>query len=162
MYCKYYLSTETNWFDLDHSSYEETCWYDGKKHYRFKGQCANCPYVNVWGSINIWVDDIRPAPEGFIWLKSVNDVINFIWSYQKNFDGNETRYIDTISLDHDAGEYARDGGDYIKILDFLEQYKHNIDIPKKFHLHSMNPIGKENMRRIIEHNRWKEVGDNDL
>ena len=26
-----------------------------------------------------------------------------------------------------------------------------------FHFHSMNPVGVENMRRIIEHNRWQEI-----
>ena len=155
MYCKYYLSTKINGFDLDYASYEETCWYDGKKHYRFKGQCANCPHLNTWGGINIWVDDIRPAPEGFIWLKSVNETIEFIWYYQINFNKeNGSRYIDTISLDHDAGDYAADGGDYIRVLDFIEAHKDCINIPKHFHLHTMNPVGYENMKQIIKYNGW--------
>lgn len=26
-------------------------------------------------SVNIWLDDIRPAPEGYIWCKSVNQCV---------------------------------------------------------------------------------------
>lgn len=56
-------------------------------------------------------------------------------------------------MDHDAGEYASKGGDYIKLLDWLEGTKRNYPI----HIHSMNPVGVENMRRIIQKNSWKEV-----
>lgn len=61
--------------------------------------------------------------------------------------------IEIIDIDHDAGEWAYDGGDYIKILDYLEQKQISIPI----HIHSMNPVGVENMRRIIQRNRWVEV-----
>ena len=61
-----------------------------------------------------------------------------------------------ISLDHDAGDFARDGGDYIKLLGWLEE-KGIVDTGYLFHIHSQNPVGVENMRRIIEHNNWKEV-----
>lgn len=27
--------------------------------------------------INIWLDDIRPAPDGFIWVKNVAELIIF-------------------------------------------------------------------------------------
>lgn len=45
------------------------------------------------------------------------------------------------------------GGDYIKILDWLEKTGRNYPI----RIHSMNPVGVENMRRIIRRNGWKEV-----
>lgn len=61
-----------------------------------------------------------------------------------------------ISLDHDAGDFVRDGGDYIKLLDWLEE-EGIVDTGYFFHIHSQNPVGIENMRRIIEHNNWKEV-----
>lgn len=94
--------------------------------------------------MKIWVDDIRPAPEGYIWCKSVNATIALIeHSYQ----------IDVIDIDYDAGEYANDGGDYLKILDWLEVTGRCYPI----HIHSMNPVGVENMRRIIRINRWREI-----
>ena len=48
------------------------------------------------------------------------------------------------------------GGDYIKFLDWLEEKK-LVDNRYSFHIHSMNPVGVQNMRNIIQHNGWKEV-----
>lgn len=95
--------------------------------------------------MRLWIDDIRPAPSGFIWVKSVNEAKCII-------SLNETE-IEMIDIDHDAGEYVKGGGDYIKLLDWLEETGQNFPI----HIHSMNPVGVENMRRIIKKNGWKEV-----
>jgi len=56
-------------------------------------------------------------------------------------------------MDHDAGDYAIFGGDYIRLLDWLEETGRNYPI----RIHSMNPVGVANMRRIIQRNNWKEV-----
>jgi hypothetical protein len=61
--------------------------------------------------------------------------------------------IDYIDIDHDAGDYAEDGGDYIKLLDWLEQSGRNYAI----RIHSMNPVGAQNMRTIIQKNGWTEI-----
>lgn len=63
------------------------------------------------------------------------------------------RDIEFISIDHDAGDYASDGGDYIRLLDWLEETGRSYPI----HIHSMNVVGVANMRRIIERNGWKEI-----
>ncbi|MBQ3421515.1 MAG: hypothetical protein IJH34_07560 [Romboutsia sp.] len=60
---------------------------------------------------------------------------------------------DLIDIDHDAGEYVEDGGDYIKLLDWFEEQGYDFLI----HIHSQNPVGVENMRRIIRRNGWKEI-----
>lgn len=106
--------------------------------------------------MKLWIDDIRPAPEGYEWVKSVNEAINAIIETENRnpvmmFDG--TFSITLIDIDHDAGDYASDGGDYIKLLDWLEETGRNYPI----HIHSMNPVGVENMRRIIRKNEWKEI-----
>lgn len=106
--------------------------------------------------MKIWVDDIRPAPFGYRIARSVNEVKELIESYEwmKIVSGGKHYYnIDLIDLDHDAGDYACDGGDYINILNWLEETGRNYPI----HIHSMNPVGVENMRRIIERNGWREV-----
>lgn len=54
---------------------------------------------------------------------------------------------------HDAGDYVNDGGDYINLLNWLEQTGRNYPIK----IHSMNPVGVENMRRIIKRNGWTEI-----
>lgn len=60
-----------------------------------------------------------------------------------------------IDLDHDAGDYAFDGGDYIEVLKWLER-EQLPDIGYTFHLHTMNPVGRDNMRTIINYNGWVE------
>lgn len=99
--------------------------------------------------MRIWVDDVRPAPDNYIWCRSVNEVISFIDKWDRICEVN----IDLIDIDHDAGDYVNDGGDYIKLLDWLEETGRNYPI----RIHSMNVVGRENMRRIIEKNGWKEI-----
>lgn len=126
--------------------------------------------------MKLWIDDIRPAPDGYEWCKSVNDAkrkiiglekqIKFIEEKAneafKNFHRIQSRQIrklaarreiEFIDIDHDAGEYINDGGDYIKLLDWLEETGRNYPI----RIHSMNPVGVENMRRIIQRNGWEEI-----
>ena len=114
--------------------------------------------------MKLWIDDTRPAPIGYIWCKSVNETIERIEDSEIRIgmlDHNNPLCeesikelpIDVIDLDHDAGDYAYDGGDYIKLLDWLEETERNYPI----RIHSMNPVGVENMHRIIRRNGWTEV-----
>lgn len=102
----------------------------------------------------LWVDDVRKPSYCGEWIvvRSVNQAKTAITWYEKNMSDDTI----LISLDHDAGDFARDGGDYIKLLDWLEE-EGIVDTGYSFHIHSQNPVGIENMRRIIEHNNWKEV-----
>ena len=112
--------------------------------------------------MKLWLDDVRPAPEGYIWCKSVRSAKDAIEA-RELFDGitwtydNGTKELlcpfELIDIDHDAGDYANDGGDYIKLLDWLEETGRNYPI----RIHSMNPVGRENMRAVILHNGWKEI-----
>ena len=99
--------------------------------------------------LKIWVDDVRPAPEGYIWLKSVNGVKKYLTDPHIlcNYE------ISLIDLDHDAGDYAKDGGDYVRILDYLEMVGYSGDL----RIHSMNAVGVQNMRNIIQKNGWREI-----
>jgi hypothetical protein len=98
--------------------------------------------------MKLWIDDVRPAPEGYVWATTVNGAKHGIeWAEADDV------FIDLIDIDHDAGSCADSGGDYIKLLDWLEETGRNYPI----HIHSMNPVGVENMRRIIQKNGWTEV-----
>lgn len=99
--------------------------------------------------MKLWIDDVRPAPEGYEWCKTVSEAAVMIRMVE-NWEG---KTIEVIDIDHDAGEYAQYGGDYIKLLDWLEETGRNYPI----RIHSMNPVGCANMRRIIERNGWKEI-----
>ena len=103
-------------------------------------------------NIKLWIDDIRPAPDGYYWIKSVNNAIRFITCINGNEDVMGEK-IDLIDVDHDAGDYVSFGGDFIKLLDWLEETGR--DYPIK--IHSMNPVGVQNMRAIIRRNGWKEI-----
>ena len=97
--------------------------------------------------MKLWIDDVRPAPDGYVWCKSVNRAINLLKRMAdcyhvvfynnsafttvhseleleklKQFDPElkiilHTDPVEIIDIDHDAGDYACDGGDYIKLLD---------------------------------------------
>lgn len=105
--------------------------------------------------MKLWIDDCRPAPPGYCWVKSVNKTKAVIIEYSDklDFDMNRVDMIELIDIDYDAGDYASDGGDYIKLLDWLEETGRNYPI----HIHSQNPVGVENMRRIIQKNGWREI-----
>ena len=111
--------------------------------------------------MKMWIDDLRPAPEGYAWCKSVDQAKETIiyletdLEYHWNVYGyKSTRMeVELLDMDHDAGDYAQYGGDYIRLLDWLEETGRNYPI----RIHSMNPVGVENMRRIIERNNWREI-----
>lgn len=91
--------------------------------------------------VKIWVDDLRPVPAGYDGTKSVNETIALI--EKVNADGGT---IELLDLDHDLGDYARFGGDAIKILDYLAEHELYYPIA----IHTANPVGRANMERIIE------------
>lgn len=107
----------------------------------------------------IWVDDVRDMPDGYDYQSYTVD--NAIARIKEGYHFND---ILEISLDYDAGDYVWGGGDYIKILEWLEhkrlrdiEWRNYIRDNMTFHLHTADPVGRENMRRIIQKNGWREV-----
>ena len=97
--------------------------------------------------IKLWLDDVREAPEGYCHCHSVNEAKEKIIECEKEFI-----VIDEIDCDHDLGAYASDGGDGIKLIDWLAERKTYYPV----RLHTMNPVGLENMRREIDR-YWNET-----
>lgn len=101
----------------------------------------------------IWLDDVRPIDEKYDSYvrygtyadpKSVNAAIYWIteaekWGY---------KYF-ILDLDHDLGDSANDGGDGIKLLDWLVKTGRTTS-NYQIRLHTMNPVGRENMQRMID------------
>lgn len=101
-----------------------------------------------------WVDDVRPPPDGYVWIRSVNQ-FRLVFNEFLTIHTDEEIVID---LDHDSGDYFFDGGDYIKILNWFEelQFISLIELSNViFTIHSYNPVGRFNMERIITHNKWR-------
>ena len=95
--------------------------------------------------MKLWIDDIRPAPDGFIWCKSVNQAKAAITAYEHQYS------CDNILIDLD-----NDAADYFKILDWLEE-KNIVDTGYFFRGHSKNAVGMMKMEDIIRHNGWRLV-----
>lgn len=91
--------------------------------------------------MRIWVDDIRTAPSGYVWCKSVNQARKTILQAEERQEA-----VELIDLDHDAGDYAAYGGDYIKLLDWMAETGRKYPV----RLHTANPVGRANMQRLID------------
>ena len=105
--------------------------------------------------MKLWIDDVRPAPEGYRWIKSVNEAKDFIEGIEEIFGNNYFLYnpstgekrrvdIELIDLDYDSGDYEKDGGSYIKLMDWLVE--RGTLYPLAFH--SQNCVGMEYMKRM--------------
>lgn len=90
--------------------------------------------------MKIWLDDVRKSPNDFIVAKSVNQAKEIIINAEKN-----NIAIEIIDCDHDLGDYFKDGGDGINLLDWLVER----NTLYKIALHTANPVGKANMERMI-------------
>lgn len=86
--------------------------------------------------INIFLDDIRKCPDGFIAARTVEEAIE-LFKYNVNI----------ISLDHDLGEengHLRKTG-----YDFVKYFCVNGLKAKKIYIHSANPRGREDMYQTL-------------
>lgn len=100
--------------------------------------------------MKIWLDDVREPPNNtYLHCKNIEEAKNAINFYEKNYSDKAI----VLDLDHDLGENNLDG---IKLLDWLEENK-IVDNTYFFRIHSMNPVGKENMFRIITKNNWRVI-----
>jgi hypothetical protein len=96
--------------------------------------------------MKLWVDDIRPAPEGWHWAKNYNDAIDIL--------GNPpVGGIVDASLDHDLDyideyrwdSYGPTGYDIVKWIWANDAWpKHSLAI------HTDNPVGRQNMIAVID------------
>lgn len=105
--------------------------------------------------MKLWIDDVRPSPYRFseyVLCRSVNDAIKTIECFEEGIYSDKLEFID---IDYDAGIYSYDGGDYIKLLNWLEETGRNY--PIHIHSGSMSPVAVENMRAIIRRNGWEEI-----
>jgi len=105
--------------------------------------------------MKIWLDDIRPAPIDYIWLKSVDEAKTWILNCERKYTEKHIKEdIFDTSLLARYWDMSCDTSDYIELLNWLESTNR---INFTFKLHGTNIVGVENMRRIIKRNGWTEV-----
>jgi len=89
-------------------------------------------------SIKLWLDDVRPRPEGWTWVQSVEDAITLL----------RTSAVEFASLDHDLGEYASNGGNGVALTDWMAE---NDCWPRSgIRIHSSNPVGVRTMLATVD------------
>ena len=89
-------------------------------------------------SVNLWLDDMRPAPEGWVWCKSVNAAIELMQSDVE---------VEYASLDHDLGIWVSEGGDGPRFVDWMAEFE--AWPTKGVAVHSANPVGRSTMLATI-------------
>lgn len=99
--------------------------------------------------MKIWLDDIRSMPCDYTDHAYSVDVAKML-ILEAERKGIE---IEVIDCDHDLGEYSCYGGDGISLLDWLVE--RNTLYPIK--LHTMNPVGRQNMQRMLDRYWYKKV-----
>jgi len=90
--------------------------------------------------MKIWLDDVRPAPDGWEWYQYPEVLVlelSTIWND-----------IDAMSLDHDLGEGHLTGYDVVKHIEEMVKVEgYVLEFP--ITVHSANPVGVQNMRAGI-------------
>jgi len=81
--------------------------------------------------MRLWIDDERPAPEGWEWAKTSKEAIDILVNAAL-----DAIVIDSISFDHDLG-----GDDTSRpVAMWLCEFGH---WPKFVYIHTMNNVGRE-------------------
>lgn len=111
--------------------------------------------------MKIWHDDIRPAPDGWVWARTNARAIDLL------LNGD----VEEISLDHDLGlDHIEMPETYAELQQSDPEQAHNIflagrsedsgfrlacwmvandKIPLKITIHSWNPAGAQNMANVF-------------
>lgn len=92
--------------------------------------------------INLFLDDCRDAPSNnFVIVRNAKDALYILRQCRVNI----------LSLDHDLGDNQSTGYDLLKILIESWIYKNATvyPFPKEIYLHSANPVGRENMYKLL-------------
>jgi len=97
----------------------------------------------------MWLDDLRPAPSGWVHVYTAEEAKVFL----------EQNRVSEASLDHDLGMCDSCVGAFDGISLHCRHRKSGYDLvlwmaefgiwPEVVHVHSMNPVGRQNMLQII-------------
>ena len=91
--------------------------------------------------MKIWLDDVRPAPEGWVWVKNYSEAVQHLASFSWS----------EVSLDHDLGDFGDDrewtGYDVLMYIVEMKQWGREIGTVK---VHSANPVAQERMQGVIQ------------
>lgn len=105
-------------------------------------RCRIKPLTKGRETIDLWLDDMRPAPLGWYHATTYEEAALIYWLYYGN--------IRNLALDHDLGQ-KKTGYDFVKLM--VENARHDCAIGwpevRPFILTS-NPVGRDNMQQLID------------
>lgn len=88
--------------------------------------------------MKLWIDDERPAPDGWYWAK---DVMQAAWHVLYNYD-----HIEEISFDHDMGGLSTT----VEVAHLIEKGAAEGTCDRiKWNVHSANPPGRDHLIAIM-------------
>ncbi|MBA2938896.1 hypothetical protein HZF08_11305 [Paenibacillus sp. CGMCC 1.16610] len=88
--------------------------------------------------VNIYLDDLRDCPEGFLVARTFEEAIQYFKLYT----------VELLSLDHDLGE-DENGNELRNGYDFVKYFCENGLSASKIYLHTDNPVGRKNMYETL-------------
>ena len=98
--------------------------------------------------MKLWLDDLRPAPKGWLWVKDVGRAMQVILAFEA-----VNQEWEDASFDNDLGQHP--AGDGYKLLDWMEEHDHwPTNRPT---CHSGNPVRRKYIEDTI--NRHYDQGD---
>lgn len=88
--------------------------------------------------INLYVDDLRDCPEGFVVARTYYEAIHIL----------ESQEFGILTLDHDLGEDT-EGNELPSGYDLVKYFcEHGLSVDK-IYIHTDNPVGRENMYKTL-------------
>jgi len=93
--------------------------------------------------MKLWVDDERPAPEGWAGAKTYQEAIDLLLIEK----------VEELSLDHDLADFSSDGREktgYDVALWLVQRKLDGQSIPAQISCHSANPIGRERILGVVD------------
>jgi len=99
--------------------------------------------------IKIWLDDIRPAPDGFLWCHTAQSALDIL----------KMQEVEYIDFDHDLGMYSLDG---YMVAVYIETLAHAKKIKRLgWSVHSDNPAGRERIKNaMLSAERFWDISEN--
>lgn len=101
--------------------------------------------------INLYVDDLRDCPEGFVIARTVEQAKYYLENFQ----------VEILSLDHDLGE-DDNGNLRLSGYDLVKYICENGIRADKIYLHTDNPVGRDNMYQTLIGARRRGFIDADI
>ncbi len=101
--------------------------------------------------LKLYVDDIRPAPEGWQQARTVTDAIKFIANFASS--------IDEISLDHDISYAVEVAGtqrpfpspeNFQAVAYFIAVVYGQVEKKPNIIIHTANPVGARELESILQ------------